>query len=682
MSTKDKVLRELQSRPHVKLKEERPGQYRGNNPFDMGSDSKAFTFSIESAEYGKWQDFVTGEKGSLYDLADKLGIDRPGGNGASKPIDKTGMDTVPDEPPSIDVVTTAPKKSLQTFETLAEYSAHQGVPVEAFIKAKCHIVQWGGKPHIAFPCSDGYNRLRVMDDRKPKWYPQKKRDDKTKLSPQLYLLKRAVVINKEEGSPFVLCNGQPSVIVAQHHGIAAFCLTDGEGRDIPDAALLTIRDAIKKYNVELYIAKDNDKAGRAGAKRSYDQLWECEPKMIVFTGDEGYDLANHCKKWGDDSLKELLKLEKPVQRDVPAEQVDDLVKAITQLTRAQNRNDKNAIQSQMERLRKRVDVVESENPSIDLTYNPIMSAYTQFNERLMKPRAITGFKCGIKDIDYAIAGFNRGSPYRILASTSAGKSLLCATFGYSFATQAPGMIVTYESGYRDFIFRMVAAETHIPFGDIKRAGQMVEVNGAFDFKKLNPIKVGDVQCSFGALSKLQRDKRLVFQKRVPKNPHALYPFIEKCKEVFGIEWLIIDSLNNMRVPGAGQQESMAVAAINSESMAVDFDLAVLDTVQPGRATKGRDDKHLNVDDGKWSSEIEEKAEVLFALYNHWALVDRGDITYNSPDDKRRAEEDHPRNSATLTILKTRGNGTVGREMRIGYAPGAGFYNWKNTQGNE
>lgn len=668
MSTKDKVLRKLQSLAHVKLKEERPGQYRGNNPFSTESDSEAFTLSINDPEYGKWQDFVTGESGSLYDLADKLGIDRPGGNGASKPIDKAGMDTAPDDP-TIDVVTT-PKKSLQTFATLEEYAAHQGVPVAAFKKAGCKVVTHNNTPHIAFPCSDKINRLRRMLPGNPKWKPEQ-----GGVSPQLYGWERALGIHRDEGSPLVLTNGQPSVIVAQHNGIAAFCLTDGENKNIPDAALITIQNAVEELKSKLYIAKDNDTAGRAGATRSYKQLWECKPKMIVFQGEEGYDLANHCKKWGDASLKELIKLEKPVQFDVTAEQLDELSKAITQLARAQNRNDENTIQSQMERLRKRVDKFESENATIEVLTNPVADAYDLFYERLMNPRAITGLKCGIKDVDYVIGGFNKQAVYRFMGLTSSGKSLLCATFGYSFATQAPGMVVSYESGYRDAIFRMVSAETRIPFGDIKRAGGMVEQNGIFQFNRLNPAQVGDVKRSFGTLSQLQRDGRLVFQKRVPKNPYALYKFMEKCKEQFGIEWLILDSLNNMHVPSSGQQESMAVAAINSESMAVDFDLVVMDTAQPGRATKGRDDKHLNADDGKWSSEIEEKADVLFALYNHWGLVARGDITYNNTEDELKAEKKHPRNSATLTILKTRGNGTVGREIRTGYAPGAGFYNY-------
>ncbi len=68
-----KILQYLQS---YDLQGKGP-EYNCNSPLRAGSNSHGFTVTITDDEHGAWFDHVTGEKGSLYELAEKLGIETP-----------------------------------------------------------------------------------------------------------------------------------------------------------------------------------------------------------------------------------------------------------------------------------------------------------------------------------------------------------------------------------------------------------------------------------------------------------------------------------------------------------------------------------------------------------------------------------------------------------------------------
>ena len=74
-TTGDKIIRELEQRGFKKVG---PNEWRGNCPWRAGSDSKAFAVRKEDdGEHGAFHDHVTGEQGSLYQLAERLGIETP-----------------------------------------------------------------------------------------------------------------------------------------------------------------------------------------------------------------------------------------------------------------------------------------------------------------------------------------------------------------------------------------------------------------------------------------------------------------------------------------------------------------------------------------------------------------------------------------------------------------------------
>src|SRR3972149_12146707 len=71
-TTGDKVLKALAAHD---LKPEKEGRYRCNSPLRTGSNSHGFMVWIHpDGEHGGWHDHARDERGSLYDLAEKLGI--------------------------------------------------------------------------------------------------------------------------------------------------------------------------------------------------------------------------------------------------------------------------------------------------------------------------------------------------------------------------------------------------------------------------------------------------------------------------------------------------------------------------------------------------------------------------------------------------------------------------------
>ena len=73
-STADQVLTML---ARYALTAKPGGRYLSTSPLRPGSNSHALSLLISGPEHGAYLDFVSGEKGSLYDLATKLGIETP-----------------------------------------------------------------------------------------------------------------------------------------------------------------------------------------------------------------------------------------------------------------------------------------------------------------------------------------------------------------------------------------------------------------------------------------------------------------------------------------------------------------------------------------------------------------------------------------------------------------------------
>lgn len=256
----------------MSLKQDSTGEWRGPNPWRAGSDGTAFSVKVDSdGEHGTYYDHKSQEQGSLYDLAEKLGIDTPNGRAQVE-------------------------NSKREYSGLADYAALHGVEAQTFTNAGWSDVEYQGRPAIAIPTDSG-TRYRFLDNQEPRYR-----------SPMAYKrcwygLNRAVPMAKQAALPLVLCNGEASTVVAQSYGVPAFAVAGGSERAIPDELLQSLLDA---WPGQLIIALDCDEAGRNAATKIRQQLPNAQAIDLML--GQGGDLADFCKLHSKDSTQALLDL--------------------------------------------------------------------------------------------------------------------------------------------------------------------------------------------------------------------------------------------------------------------------------------------------------------------------------------------------------------------------------------
>lgn len=270
-STAYKVLAALAP---YNLREVSSGKYKCNSPFKAGSDSGSFNLNITDDEHGVFHYFVDGDGGTLYELAERLNIEVP--------------ETV--------------------ITTLEQYAQKQGVPAQVFRAAgwqECKKwTQAGEFPALSFPTATG-TRWRVLGEyvpEKPKFINEKGYKN------CWYGLERAIRRATLNNQPLIICNGEPSVLVADFYHIGATCFTGGEGKNITVAQIDELRS---KWSGEVWVALDCDKAGRKGSENYYNALNRHYPhlRILDFAKErKGYDLANFCNEHGTNTYNALAAL--------------------------------------------------------------------------------------------------------------------------------------------------------------------------------------------------------------------------------------------------------------------------------------------------------------------------------------------------------------------------------------
>ena len=294
-TTAEIVVSELEKNPDLNLKNEGNGQYRLNSPLREGSDSHAFTLVINDGEHGGYKDHVTGDQGSLYDLATKLNIKK---NGKLPPQkrDYTGLD---------------------------DYALAHGVSPEVFKAAGWKQVTYIKRKALFYPTKTG-DRYHFLDGAKPKNLPAKKGYRRC-----WYGLQQAVSLAKETKSPLVICNGEPSVIAGQHYRVPATAMTGGEKASLPDNL---VKELQAVYTGPVLIALDCDKKGRRSAPALASQLSKAgyKARAVDLAMGLGQDLADYCKLHKQQSRELLAKLSTIKPAEAP--QRDDKIKTAELIT--------------------------------------------------------------------------------------------------------------------------------------------------------------------------------------------------------------------------------------------------------------------------------------------------------------------------------------------------------------
>ena len=255
MSTAQAVISRLE-----KVKFEGNGTYRANSPFRPTSDSHSFVLKCTDDEHGAWMDHVSGESGSLYDLAKRLNIDTP---------------------------RTSVSSTKRAYKDMSDYAAAHGVDAADMERWMWRQVTYKGRPALEYPTKTG-RRWRFLDGQSPHYISEKG------YKSSWYGLSKAIVDLVAEGYPLIICNGEISTITAQAHLIPAVCITAGEKNNIPDDLLDALKHEVPSASI--IVALDCDETGRRCASGMVDQLraagFKARPVDLGLT--DGGDLADFC----------------------------------------------------------------------------------------------------------------------------------------------------------------------------------------------------------------------------------------------------------------------------------------------------------------------------------------------------------------------------------------------------
>jgi putative DNA primase/helicase len=242
------------------LKPEGAGAWRCNSPLRPSSNSHAFKITVApDGEHGAFKDHVTNEAGSLYELADRMGVARP---------------------------KVAAQSTKRGYVDLDEYAVAHGVTKDVFLDAGWQeATVYQNRLALPFDTRTGL-KYRFIDGNKPSFKPATRGYQAC-----WYLLDRALAIAAATGQPLVICNGEPSTVVSQLYGVAATAHTSGENKDLPQQLVDQLRIA---YSGQILIALDCDRTGIAGANRLYHQLLTAGfgVRALDLNGGLEFDLAD------------------------------------------------------------------------------------------------------------------------------------------------------------------------------------------------------------------------------------------------------------------------------------------------------------------------------------------------------------------------------------------------------
>lgn len=609
------------------LRQESATEWRCNSPLRPGANSLSFKLTLDGDENGAYYDHVSSDKGSLYELAAALNIavER-----------KTVTDT------------------KRVYANLTDYAEAHGVPVSVLTKIGWSEVQTHqGRAALAFKTASG-TRYRFIDGQKPPYKSE------VGYKACWYGLNSALQMAKETAQPLVICNGEISTAAAQHHGVAACCVTGGE-KAFPNGLVAQLLQA---WQGEVILAFDCDVTGQKTAQDVRLQLSERNPVVVDLGFGKGGDLADFCKLYGDQAVAELRKraLVQPPASTRKSD-VEHLADAVNQLHAALRADAKIAERQDLEAVLAKVQA-EIDRIQVSAARSSVLSFEDIARDNLAlidfrreNPNPIIGLRCNIPTLDKAIGGFEP-EMYVIYGATSMGKSTLAVSFAREFLRQGPGFIATTESNPRRWMFKLAASMSHIPSDRIE--------TGQLNDAEYHQIKATYAQIAAMGCHMLEHGSPTVSDLRA-----SMLLGMEK----YGYEWAIVDSASKMNSPGSPAIYDTTRNVSNGlQTLMQELNIPFVLTTQVGRDVSERPagKKLPLLEDGYGGGVIEQNAGVVLGLYNHQYYVDLGTEPAN--------EVTFPKETALVRILKNRWRGDARiNSVRLKFVGGAGFYELETHQ---
>lgn len=605
------------------------GELNGNCPWRAGADSESFWVKVETdGEHGTWKDFSHDEGGSLYDLCERLGIERP---------------TAP-----------AAQQTKRAYNGFEDYAAAHYAPVEAFTRLGWFEVKHQGRPALAIPTTSG-TRYRFLDGNKPVFIHD------TGYKSSWYRLKASVDFAKSEGLPLVLCNGEASVAVGQWFKTPAAARTSsGESALQPDllGELKALWDGGR-----VIIALDCDDAGRKASEKLATQLMDAGFVVAIVdlnVGDKG-DLCDFCGLHSNfphgvmGALIDRAAFTVPTPQNAALQALKSIAPMMTALTDKLRYSKPSSpdVMAQLDQLQRQIEAVRLGLPSNAMVEGEQVG--NQIIETLEQAGAnrgrITGLRSGFPRIDDTTGGYMPGL-HVIMGATGMGKTTLAASVGGFNATWGKNGVI-------------MPTEMHADEWGLMAACYIAGVNTADAMDGV--LEGDDMSRLMKAIDKISA--HMIFVHGASPTLATLADTIAQARATRVVDYVIIDSASNiingmMNQNGTKDATQDVYNQLQALSMRVKLPIIVTHQVA-GRAIAQRDNKVANIYDGFGSSAVENYARSMTTLYRHQWYVEQ---QLAQPDDN------FPDGTAALRIVKLRMRRNDAKRLyQIDYFPGVGFY---------
>lgn len=627
-------------------------QYKAFNPYNPPGQSrnKNLLVDISDDEHGNFTLFSAtgGEKrsGSLYELAEIVGVD-------VQRKDKETADT-----------------RHTVYRDLAHYAQAHGAPASAYEAAGWKQVEYQGRPALEYKTTTG-RRWRFLDGQTPR-FKHMGYNSQPYVS-CWYGMKHAPALLESSGLPLILCNGEPSVVAAQHWGLPAVCVTSGE-KAIPVVLIDKMKETYPSGKI--IIAMDCDQKGRAVAAAVTRQLagagYEAMP-VDLGLGLRG-DLADYCLLHGAKAKESILTLgtlampepaADPLPESKPAPAMPSLEErtiaqmgllndTLAQIKSAVRRDASvhapEARQALLATARAVIEQLE-QSDGVDLMVSGEAVADGMLADYMAAKKrngALAGMPTGFSALDRIIDGFMPGLNV-LIGATGMGKSWMAASIATFLAKNGyHGTIVTSEMNPKAWMRRCTAYMAGVNSQQIKR-GVLTVAEEARIAEAANYL-----------------EQYLSFVKGVRPTAASLRATVLNSKMAGRADFVVIDSASRLVEPGDNMYGETARVQNALQELYLETDLPFIVTGQvKGREIGNRSMKMPTINDSFGGSAWEHNADVLIGLYNHTYYVDQ-----------KMADPDpmFPAGTFAMRVLKIRdGQSAADKILKMKFVDGRGLF---------
>ena len=619
-TTWDKIKRALEP---YNLKQVGRDEWRSNIPWRTGSDSMGLTTHVvPGGEYGMWKSHVEDLSGSLYELADRLNIERP------------------------KVAPVTPTK--RGYTGLADYAEAHGAPVEAFNAAKWVATTCNNRPALQFMVDD-QPRYRFMDGDKPHFWWQKGSH------PAWYGLARACDIARKMKRDLVYVNGAASVVVAQWFNIPA-CTVEGGEQALRDTML---DELLAAWDGAIIFALDSDYTGQKAAVASIEAIMKRGRKArnADLVLDSSGDLCDFRKLYGDGAYAELDR--RAIVPDVSWEPLPS-VGQVEADVRALETEAKAATTDPVEALGKKAHQLAGQVERIQTMVAPVrVLDFHELADELLETKPLRRWPTLPIPELAAVTGPLQPELYVLYGATGMGKSWFAATVAGGLITgwAGTGLIVSTEMSPGNFARRVASWISRVPLTLI--------TDGLAAPSELDAWKK--------VVTRFKSQNARTVNMSTP-TPKQLVQAAKAARAEIGLDWILVDSASRLRGVGDSVYERMTSVANCLQDMAADFSVPVIVTSQVARDMLHRPvgKRAPTLNDAYGSGVIEQNAGVVWGLYRHDYYVNAGHEPAN--------DVLYPPNTARFILLKHRSRGVPEPNyVTARYVAGCGYYPAHRTE---